>query len=354
MASLSYDQRRGMYRVWYRTLLGRASKTVGKLPAGTPRPKRDPADVLARYAEIEENEAKGTTDGSLPAVPLAEFFAAHREHLRLTHRRSTIENHGQAENRFARLTGERYRFVSEVDDEAARAFVKAGVQKLSRGTITTTLGYLSTAWQWAIEMKWASDNPWMISGSVPSYGEETLRLSWSPAEYEALVLGARHWLRDVLVVGCHTGLRVGELCAIEWSWVREEGRTVVRVPAVIAKNGKERRIPLPAAAKATLVRCREMRPGPGPLLRGHTGVPLDRSRTIIAIQKMCRRAGVTVAGSHAMRRSFGRWAVLGLGPFEGKPIPVYAVSRWLGHSSLQMTERYLALSDQASDDLMPE
>lgn len=355
MASLSYDQARGMYRVWFRTITGRASRTVGRLPPGTPRPRRDPASVLASLAEIEENELKAGPDGSPAAVRLDEFFRAHREHLRPTHRPGTIDGHRHAENRFHRLTGGKHRFVAEVDDAVAGAFVRAGVDALSRGTITTTLGYLSGAWQWAVERGWAASNPWMIAGEVPEYGEEARRLSWSPAEYESLMRHPRAWLRDVLSVGCHTGLRIGELCAMDWSWVKDEGRRgVVRVPSSVAKNGRERRVPLQSAARETLGRVRAERGGHGRVLLSHTGAALSRSFAIVSIRRACERAGVTVAGSHAMRRSFGRWAVLGQGPFEGKPVPAFVVSRWLGHSSIQMTEKYLALSDQASDDWMPD
>ena len=71
-----------------------------------------------------------------------------------------------------------------------------------------------------------------------------------------------------------------------------------------------------------------------------------------AVRLACERAGLPRpdAPCHALRRTFGRWAVLG--HLTGRPVPLYVVSRWMGHHSVEMTERYLDLSRESSQEWM--
>jgi integrase len=47
-----------------------------------------------------------------------------------------------------------------------------------------------------------------------------------------------------------------------------------------------------------------------------------------------------------MRRTFGRWAVMG--HLTGTPIPLYTVSRWLGHHNTRTTLIYLDIEEEES------
>jgi len=127
------------------------------------------------------------------------------------------------------------------------------------------------------------------------------------------------------------------------------------VPVELDKAGKGYVVPLSGRAHDLLQRLYATRGDDGlPILRGRQGRPTNMRVTFVAITRACKRAGLPVPDSpnHSLRRTFGRWAVLG--HLTGRPVPVYVVSRWLGHSSIEMTERYLALDRGSSEEWMAE
>ena len=200
-------------------------------------------------------------------------------------------------------------------------------------------------------------NPW-LNLDLPEKVEPD-RPSWTPEEFDRLVAVCRPWLRTLLTVGVHTGLRIGELIALRWSWVQwgqgqRERYGSIRVPAEAAKSGRSRRIPLHETIHDLLMQ-RFLRDGDdgGPILRGQSGRPIRNSKHVaLCLNLACKRAGLPEVGTHTMRRTFGRWAVLGVGPWKGRPVPMFVVSRWMGHADMSQTAIYLDLEEVASDDWM--
>ncbi len=107
-----------------------------------------------------------------------------------------------------------------------------------------------------------------------------------------------------------------------------------------AKNGPERRLPLPPASIPHLAAyLREGRSvlarggGEGRLILGAEGKPLSSEGVLRIVRAVARRAGVH-ATPHAFRRSVATHLVR-----AGVTVP--AVQKLLGHSSLQMTAHYV-------------
>jgi integrase len=162
-------------------------------------------------------------------------------------------------------------------------------------------------------------------------------------------------------VGAHTGLRIEALRGLEWrdvEWAApgEGGFGFVRVRPELDKTGKGYRVPVDRACHDVLARRFVHKDAHAAfVLTGARGRPIRRTmQTHKAIVSACARAGLERPASpnHHMRRTFGRWAVLG--HLTGQPIPMYVVSKWMGHSSIAMTEHYLALSFDDSAKWMRE
>jgi integrase len=225
---------------------------------------------------------------------------------------------------------------------------------LAPATVGMRVALVSGAWRWAARRGEVASSPWR---DLPLPGkEEPERPSWTPAEFARLAGAAPPWLRDVLTVGVLSGLRVGELIALPWSWVERAGgkAVAIRVPAEASKSGRNRRVPAHPALTAWLD-ARLARDGDdgGPILRGRAGRPITTTgRVNKAIASACDKAGLPRASSHAMRRSFGRWIVQGLGPWEGRPGTVYYVSEAYGHADIRVTQDYLDLDASSADDWM--
>lgn len=162
-------------------------------------------------------------------------------------------------------------------------------------------------------------------------------------EAERLVQAARSeplW-QTMIVVALNTGLRVGELLALQWDDLdlrRGEmhvRRSVVEGHIGTPKSGKSRKIPLNDKAvrvlkahmhlRSKLVFCKE----DGSMLTdGQIKCPLYRIR---------RRAGIVDVAWHDLRHTFASHLVMG-------GVPLKAIQELLGHSTIEVTMRYAHFS----------
>lgn len=78
----------------------------------------------------------------------------------------------------------------------------------------------------------------------------------TPAEEEKILNACPDWLRPIVAVGINSGMREGELAALEWAHIKDG---LIYVPAENAKTGQERFIPINAAIEAALAPLRARR-----------------------------------------------------------------------------------------------
>lgn len=129
----------------------------------------------------------------------------------------------------------------------------------------------------------------------------------------------------------HTGLRAGELCAAEWSWLHQTtGRQALSIPKMKSKH--PRAVPLDKRAQELLADAKRIW-GSGGQIFGPPGFKGDnlRDNTVAA----CKKAEVMVVDFHGLRRSCGaHWIACGM--------PLLHVSRLLGHADVTTTARHYA------------
>jgi integrase len=210
-------------------------------------------------------------------------------------------------------------------------------------------GLLSAAWNRAIRLGTLQSNPWTAI-DVPAKPHAPKRGSWSPEELETLLAVCNPWLRNILIVGTNTGLRINALINIEWRDIRLGGPGLgeLYVRKELDKGGRGYTVPLSKKCHDLLVSLPRRAPT---VIVGMKGRPLKCQDTVaMAIERACNRAGLPVATSHFMRRTFGRWAILG--HLTGRPVPLYVVSRWMGHSNTRITETYLNITETEDHEWM--
>jgi len=167
---------------------------------------------------------------------------------------------------------------------------------------------------------------------IPHFKEPPGRERILTADEEAAVLAYCHkmatddvverrleWCRmaDLAVTLLDTGCRLSEV--LEASPKDIVGDTFV-VPSARAKSGRGRTVPLTERALAALCRFTE-----GPTWTvDHAGHVFWKVRRALNLRDVCL---------HVMRHTCAvRLITAG--------VPIYTVSRWLGHSSVKVTERY--------------
>ncbi len=373
MASGPYaDPRRGTWSVqwfngvrWCRTVVVR--KRPGWKP-GDPMPKKPPPEAIAELAAYTRKEQLARQrKGVNVDLTVAEFLAAHVEGYAGRKAGSKLELEKVVavflawckENKIERLRDVTSAIAHRWMDHRARTKAVRTGEPIAHATLKKERGLLMGAWSEALKRETVERNPW-IAVEVPGKPSTKERGSWTPDELTRLLAVADRWLADLLLIGCHTGLRIAALIALEWrdiKWTKDgPGFGFVIVRPEIDKAGKGYRVPIDQTLHDVLARRLIHRDAHTThVLTSRRSQPIKKSFiSDRAIRAACKRAGLKMPDSpnHHMRRSFGRQAVLG--QLTGRPIPIYVVSKWLGHSSIQMTEKYLALSHDESAKWMEE
>lgn len=374
MASGPYpDPRRGTWAVqwfdgikWRRTVVARKRpgwKPGDKMPANPPPEARA---ALARFIEKERVARQRKGVGADRTV--ADFLESFRAGYGSRKESSALELKKAVDVFLAWCEAEKVRKLEDVTsaachrwmDDRARTTSRRTGKPIAFATLKKERALLATAWAEAAKKEQVDRNPW-ASVEVPGKPSSKSRGSWSPEELAKLIEVSGPWLRDLFLVGCHTGLRIAALIALEWrdvGWSKGEGGGwgFLTVRAELDKAGKGYRVPIDRTCHDVLARRFIHKDAHAThVLTGRSRRPIRRSSlTGKAIRAACRRAGLADPDSpnHHMRRTFGRQAVLG--QLTGRPIPLYVVSRWMGHASVQMTEKYLALSHDDSARWMEE
>ena len=162
-----------------------------------------------------------------------------------------------------------------------------------------------------------------------------------PEERERLLGYDREpFWRELIFFALCTGLRRGELVALDWSDVDLQRRTLtVRRSRVLritgpTKNNRERHLELGPKLCALL----QQRTRQAGLLFGRPdGTPLSDAMMTRAMRRACPRLGIRHVSWHVLRHSVASYLA-----WEGHPM--LTIQTLLGHSSVSMTERYTHLS----------
>jgi integrase len=162
-----------------------------------------------------------------------------------------------------------------------------------------------------------------------------------PAEVEALLKAARqsgrYRLRDeaAVLLAYRHGLRASELVALQWAQIDFKGCEIT-IPR--SKGGMTTQHPLKAVELRLLGKLHRLSPDSKYVLMTERGTPWSTSNFRKVLQRLAAVAKLPMSvNPHALRHSCG--FVL-----AGKGVDTRALSHYLGHRSLQSSERYTAQS----------
>ncbi len=218
-----------------------------------------------------------------------------------------------------------------------RSFLFEAGRGRAAATIARHVAALRTYAGWLVETERATTHP-ALELEPPKVGRHLPRFV-SVAKADE-VLEAPHPARDraVLEVLYGAGLRVGELCALDPDDV-DLNTGLVRVRR--GKGGKERRVPMGAAAvEAVTDWLAERGDGPGPLFLNARGRRLGDRTVRRVLARVGRAAAVPDLHPHALRHSFATHLLDAGADLRG-------IQELLGHASLSTTQRYTHVSVQA-------
>jgi len=149
--------------------------------------------------------------------------------------------------------------------------------------------------------------------------------------------------RLVLELLSHTGVRVGELCALETDAVVQIGEGWwLRVP--LGKLHNDRYVPLLPQLVALLDQWRDSHDDAGTgLLLTNNGRPLNRMVVTRMLNRAARRAGLGHLHPHQLGHTLATQAV-------NRGMRLEAIAALLGHRTLRMTIRYARIANRTVAD----
>lgn len=217
-------------------------------------------------------------------------------------------------------------------------------------TINRRLAALAAYGHWATQAGLITSNPAQsvrtISGSrnlAPRWLDKRQRLALVRAVEKDVQTAQQRYPRlwvlrrrdaSMVLTLLHTGLRVGELCALRLNDIQigeRKGQLTVRS----GKGLKHRVIPLNLQARQALLDWIQVRPPVNieTLFTGQRQGPVDMHAIQRAVKRAARTAGLHGVTPHTLRHSFAK-ALIDVG------VGMEKVATLLGHSSMNTTRIY--------------
>ncbi|MCX6822354.1 MAG: tyrosine-type recombinase/integrase [Candidatus Aenigmarchaeota archaeon] len=215
--------------------------------------------------------------------------------------------------------------VAQITTKAIAEYRNMRLKSVKPATVYQELALLRRMFNVAIkEWEWCKDNP--VSRLSFSVGNRNARTRWLTMEEEKSLLEKAtnpDWLRSLLTVALHTGIRRGEILDLRWQNV-DLLKRLIRV--VKSKNGEKRSIPM----SNTLFNVFK-----GMNVRDISGrvFPISKSSIRHAFDKVVEKVNLEDFRFHDLRHSFATRLVQ-------NGVDLYKVKELLGHKTITMTMRY--------------
>jgi integrase/recombinase XerD len=258
-------------------------------------------------------------------------------------------------NTFAKLTrslGDKP--IAAITPGDITAFINAQTNISAKTTLNIYIA-LSALWTWALKENLvvaniirALDWPKPEQRAIIPFTQSDLRAMLAALDRSAPYtrpgkrecshsLGAAVRNRAILLLLLDTGVRASELCELKLTDTDLSNRRIL----VMGKGKKERFIPLSPSTAQALWRYISTRPTPQDntdrTFLTPVGRALDRHDLLKILRRIGHRAGVADVHPHRFRHTFAITFLRNGGN-------AYALQEILGHSSMTMVRRYLALA----------
>ncbi len=211
-------------------------------------------------------------------------------------------------------------------------------KQYSKDTILKELNVLRRIFSVAIfEWELCKDNP--VSKVFRTLGKtDNKRVRYlDPQELQKLTVALPSWLRPIVTIARHTGLRRRNILELTWSQV-DLSRKVITIPKT--KNGDAIGIPLTETAIKTFAEVQRVLHLHSPFVFCDTqGKPFSPFQVSMAFKRAVERAKIENLRFHDLRHDFASSLVQ-------SGVPIQVVKELLGHKDLRMTIRYSHLSPE--------
>jgi len=213
-------------------------------------------------------------------------------------------------------------------------------ENVSAKTLRNYHADLSALWQWAVQRGLCDEN--IIRSIRAPIAEKKEVVPFERTEIVALINQATqsanqevaHRNKAIIYTLLDTGVRASEMCGLK---IQDINQVTMHI-TVFGKGRKERRIPISETTLSTIKNYLDQRTGKSDwVFTTLNNRPINRNRLADILEAVGGRAGVARAHPHRFRHTFAIQFLRNGGS-------IYSLQRILGHTTLDMVKRYLAIS----------
>lgn len=208
-------------------------------------------------------------------------------------------------------------------------------RNLSDGTLLKYIAPLKTICKFAVAQNELSKNPFneIDLTEINKYKNKDRVRFLSKAEYKELFeVLENNIIKDYIEFSINTGLRQGEQLALTWDRIDFEAETMYINKT---KTDKPRTVILTEKSLQILKnRYNKNLEKPFPFKIGKVN---DNW------YKILKNTTIEDFRWHDLRHTFASWAVKGWHDWQNKPMELYRLKEWMGHSNIKMTLKYAHL-----------
>ncbi|MDR0484255.1 MAG: site-specific integrase [Alphaproteobacteria bacterium] len=209
---------------------------------------------------------------------------------------------------------------------------KSKKKKLSGGQLRKYTYCVNTMITYAVKKNVVSFNP--LQNIDKSYlpKQKSVERFLSKEEFFRLsnVLDNYKDVKDYILFAINTGLRQGEQLKLEWDRVDFDSKEIYLTETKTDMN----RTVLLVKDSYDILKKRQYLDKP---------FNIKVSNLNYRWKKILKEAKIIKFRWHDLRHTFASWAVKGWHDWQDKPIDLYRLSRWLGHTNIKQTQRYAHL-----------
>lgn len=178
--------------------------------------------------------------------------------------------------------------------------------------------------------KFFGKNPVTESG-LPYVNDKKERVLTTVEEIR-LIQASPKYLKDAIQIALNTGMRKGEILGLRWNWI-DFDEDLILLPQTNTKSQESRKVPMNLIVRKILLERKLMSGGSSfvfPNEESKTGHLYWLNRSF---KTACKKAQIEGLRFHDLRHTAATRLV-------ESGIPLHAVAKLLGHSTVKITERY--------------
>lgn len=299
--------------------------------------------VVAKYLKNEKENILARGTNVLPLKDVSAFKVL-EEYLKSSQFRKTPKTFQEDERRIKYFLQWASIFkINQIESKTVDDYFnyRLKTDSVSFATINRTIDTFKTYFKFAVNNGYLAKNPIehlkkfkLVKNPPRFYNEE---------EIQRLFAAAKGYKLDfylMVVTAIYTGMRIGELLHLEWpdfDWQKNLVR-VINKDNFTTKNKKFRIIPLNDKL-IKILKPHRQKEGYCFFLNGSRKHPPKKG-----FYAVLKRAGLKKTGFHILRHTFASRLVQ-------TGVSIYKVSKWLGHSSVDVTMSYSHLAPEKDEDI---